>query len=202
MTTSQDRTELLRLAASAVALPGHFAEAGVRRAESFAPLARIAQAADKLCFGFDSFEGMAEHTKRDVLPNGDCRWTKGKLHTGGDAGLQFVLQTCRDAGLEQTVRVTRGWVPQCLQCVAAERFAFVHLDLDQHAPTLAAARFFWPRLVPGGRIVCHDVWPGDDRQASGGFHDFAQEIAAKAPGVAPQLHCVDGIPYGWIQKAG
>jgi len=194
MTTSQDRAELIRLAEVAKAIPGHFAEAGVRRAESFIPLARVAKAAGKLCFGFDSFEGMSVHTKRDVLPNGQCRWPMGKLHTGGEAGRQAVIRACETACLASTTRVTRGWVPQCLESVKSERFAFVHLDLDQHAPTLAAARFFWPLLSPGGIIICHDVWPGDIYQASGGFHDFAAEIGQ-------QVNYLDPITYGWLKKA-
>ena len=46
--------------------------------------------------------------------------------------------------------------------IAAESFAFVHLDADLEAPITAGLEFFWPRLNPGGFIVVHDYnsWPG------------------------------------------
>ncbi|HCS66909.1 MAG TPA: hypothetical protein DIW34_01410 [Oribacterium sp.] len=36
------------------------------------------------------------------------------------------------------------------------RFALVSLDPDLYAPTLAGLQYFYPRLVPGGRILIHD----------------------------------------------
>lgn len=36
------------------------------------------------------------------------------------------------------------------------RFRLIHLDVDLHAPTIAALEFFWPRLTVGGAIVVDD----------------------------------------------
>lgn len=45
---------------------------------------------------------------------------------------------------------------------AAARFSLVHLDLDLAEGTAAALTYFYPRMVPGGIILCHDhsILPG------------------------------------------
>lgn len=53
----------------------------------------------------------------------------------------------------------KGYFPESLREVKAAdtlRFALVSLDPDLYAPTLAGLRYFYPRLVPGGRILIHD----------------------------------------------
>jgi len=37
-----------------------------------------------------------------------------------------------------------------------ERFAFVMIDFDRYEPTLAALKFFYSRVSPGGFIFVHD----------------------------------------------
>ncbi|MHB1293517.1 MAG: TylF/MycF/NovP-related O-methyltransferase [Anaerolineae bacterium] len=54
------------------------------------------------------------------------------------------------------VRLIRGRVPDTLPQVDAERICYLSLDMNCAAPELAAAEFFWDRLVSGGVILSDD----------------------------------------------
>ena len=49
-----------------------------------------------------------------------------------------------------------GWIPDRFSDVENRRFCFVHIDVDLYAPTRDSIRFFYPRLSPGGIVVCDD----------------------------------------------
>ena len=72
------------------------------------------------------------------------------------------------------VQVHSGLFPNSAAGLTTERFSFVHLDLDLESGTLAALRFFHPRVLPGGIIV------GDDYQLPGVRRAFAAWFTGKA----------------------
>ena len=49
-----------------------------------------------------------------------------------------------------------GIFPAPAEALKSEWFSFVHLDMDLYEGTLGALRFFWPRMNPGGILLCHD----------------------------------------------
>ena len=49
-----------------------------------------------------------------------------------------------------------GLFPDTAGPASAQRFSFVHLDVDLKSSTLACLEFFYPRLVPGGVLLTHD----------------------------------------------
>jgi O-methyltransferase len=54
-----------------------------------------------------------------------------------------------------------GWIPGAFPDEPGARYRFVHLDVDVYQPTRDSLDYFYPRLVPGGMIVCDDYgWPG------------------------------------------
>ena len=56
-----------------------------------------------------------------------------------------------------------GWIPEAFPRDEA-RYRFVHVDVDLYQPTRDSLDYFWPRLVPGARLVCDDYnWPGARR---------------------------------------
>ncbi len=122
-------------------IPGTIAEVGVWRGETSAFLHRVAP--QRRLYLFDTFDGFPE---RD-LPTGsvDRRFR--------DTSAAAVS---RRVGASPNVIITPGYVPETLQTVADERFAFVLLDLDLYPPTMASLEFFYPRLAPGGYLVMHD----------------------------------------------
>jgi O-methyltransferase len=54
------------------------------------------------------------------------------------------------------VHLHPGFFPATAAGLEAERFSFVHLDVDIYQSTLDGLRFFFPRLLPGGILVSHD----------------------------------------------
>jgi hypothetical protein len=40
--------------------------------------------------------------------------------------------------------------------VEDRRFKLVHIDVDLYQPTRDSVEFFYPRMVPGGVILCDD----------------------------------------------
>ena len=144
-----------KLAESVAHLPGDFAELGIWRGDTFAPLAELAGRTKRLCHAIDSFAGMSEPTVNDYAADGSCRFKKGSLDAGGPEALLAALGPDREH-----VRIWQGVVPDVLSRVLTPQgLAFSHLDLDQFAPTLHAIRWAWPLTVPGGIMVCHDWDP-------------------------------------------
>lgn len=56
------------------------------------------------------------------------------------------------------VFIKQGYIPETFVGLEDEEFAFVNLDVDLYAPTLASLRFFAPKMVTGGMIMVHDYY--------------------------------------------
>jgi O-methyltransferase len=93
--------------------------------------------------GFDSFEGLSEPVAKD-----GTFWKKGNL--------TISEQVATDNLSEFDVTLYKGWIPDRFPEVADRKFAFVHIDVDIYQPTLDSIEFFYPRLNPGGVLVCDD----------------------------------------------
>jgi O-methyltransferase len=66
-----------------------------------------------------------------------------------------------------------GEFPATFAGLEDRQWRFVLLDADLYAPIKAGLEMFWPRLVPGGFILCHDYlfgYPGV-RKAADEFFD-------------------------------
>ena len=75
----------------------------------------------------------------------------------------------------KTVRLVRGGIPDTLRLVDSNQIAFISIDMNCAAPEIAAAEYFWPRLVSGGIILLDDYgWPGRLVQKNS-FDKFAKE---------------------------
>ena len=60
----------------------------------------------------------------------------------------------------ENVTIVRGVVPDTLEQVKSERIAYLSLDMNAAAPEVAAAEYFWPRMVSGAVMVLDDYgWP-------------------------------------------
>jgi Macrocin-O-methyltransferase (TylF) len=53
-------------------------------------------------------------------------------------------------------RIIVGAIPETLEQVDARAVAFLHIDMNCAPPEVAALRFFWPRLSPGGFVLLDD----------------------------------------------
>ena len=91
----------------------------------------------------DTFEGLPE-------PKGD----DAKVEKKGSfaCGLESIQKYL--AGVPN-VTYHKGYCPQSIRGVLDDhRFALVHLDVDLYEPTRDSLAFCYPRVAPGGIIVC------------------------------------------------
>jgi O-methyltransferase len=122
-------------------IAGALAEVGVWRGETSAFLHRLAP--ERRLYLFDTFEGFPD----EDLPAGavDRRFR--------DTSVDAVR---RRVGPSPNVTLTPGHVPDTLETVSDEQFAFVLLDMDLFEPTRVSLEFFYPRMPAGAYLIVHD----------------------------------------------
>jgi O-methyltransferase len=123
-------------------IAGDVAELGVGYGAS-AKLLSMRLPVGKYLHLFDTFTGLPHTTEAD-----GARFRAGEFHSNLEDVRRYV-GTDRVHYYPGLFPVTAG--PAC-DCV----FSFVHLDADLYQSTLAAFQFFYPRLSPGGVMLCHD----------------------------------------------
>jgi len=151
---------MLQYAASTLSLPGEFAECGCARGLSAFCIGALTKIAGDPAFSgagfhiFDSFQGLSAPTAEDDPESGNPNLIPGKYKFSVDL-VKSHLSAFPD------ISFYPGWIPSRFADVADKQFRFLNLDVDLYQPTRDALRFFYPRLVSGGLIVCDDFnWAG------------------------------------------
>lgn len=141
---------LYELARSVRHLPGHTAECGVLSGSSSFVICAVLGRDGRRHHAFDSFEGLSAPLAVDapVQPT-SFEWRAGDLAVP----LERVRENLSEFDF---IDYHAGWIPDRFRDVAAERFAFVHVDVDLYQPTRDSLAFFYERLVPGGVLLCDD----------------------------------------------
>jgi O-methyltransferase len=136
---------------------------------------------------YDSFEGLSEPQAEDALEPGAEELVAQSRHAG-----KFAVpleQVQRALVAFPRIRYGRGWIPSAFP-EDEGRYRFVHVDVDLYQPTRASLEYFWPRLVPGGIIVCDDYnWGGAKRAVN----EFAAAAATRFT-VTPNTQAVFSKP--------
>lgn len=167
---------LYNIARSLQHIPGDLAECGVFRASSSFLMLAASQGTGKFLHGFDSFQGLSEPKERDtVIIDRTFKWKENDLavsETFAQNNLsKFNGQFC----------LYKGWIPERFNEVKDKTFSLVHIDVDLYDPTLATLEFFWPRLNPGGMIVCDDYGfescPGAKKAMDDFFARYSLNVA-------------------------
>lgn len=116
---------------------------------------------------FDSFEGLSPPRPEDQ-PSSDLafHWAAGDLSVP-------LEETMRKLSRFDNICYYKGWIPSRFPEVAERSFAFVHVDVDLYQPTKDALAFFYPRLVPGGILLCDDYGYHTCPGARRAFDEFA-----------------------------
>lgn len=160
-------------------LKGRIAECGCFRGlSSFLLCSRLAQH-DPRFDGtgheiYDSFQGLSEPQAEDQPEDPSspqATWVRPMMKRGMYAwSLEGVRQAL--SGFPG-IAYFPGWIPEAFAPDNSASYRFVHVDVDLYQPTIAAFRYFWPRMVPGARLVCDDYgWAGAKRAAT----EFSAEI--------------------------
>lgn len=153
------RLHLSRYFEACAGVTGGRIECGVYRGATSLLLCRIAALRDPAFRGagfhlVDSFSGTRASAEQDLIA---VRGEDGTLEHQAffqpgrtDASVDAVRQVFREF---PEARITQGWVPEVFAELPDQPWAFVHLDVTLYEPTLAALRYFQPRLARGGVLV-------------------------------------------------
>jgi O-methyltransferase len=126
-------------------LPGCAVEFGVYQGCSLALLCDALTPAR--VYGLDTFQGLPEPGPFDLNLRGQFR----------DTDIERVAARLAP---RSNYTLVPGLFRDTLPTLPVDRVLLAHLDCDYHDGYHQALEWTWPRLVPGGRIVC------DDYQAS------------------------------------
>jgi len=109
---------------------------------------------------FDSFQGLSVPQVEDTIADDHPEAENLRQMDAGyfAASLESVKEALRDY---PGIGYYPGWIPVAFPDEPDARYRFVHLDVDLYQPTRDGLEYFYPKLVPGGMIVCDDYgWPG------------------------------------------
>ena len=151
-------------------IDGERAECGVFQGTSALGMCRAARTVDPAYAGerlhlFDSFEGLSEPGRDDWIDAAGATESRIALPAGSlSASIDIVRESLREF---PAIAMHRGWIPAVYEGFPEKRWSFVHVDLDLYEPTYGSLEYFYPRLAPGGVIVCDDygtpMFPGAHR---------------------------------------
>jgi O-methyltransferase len=104
---------------------------------------------NKVLYLFDTFEGFPESQISEEEK------VMGIQEYGGDH-YKNVYEDVRDTFSLFPVEIIKGLVPDTLEKCKAKSICYLSLDMNAVKPEIAAAEFFWPKMVPGGVIILDD----------------------------------------------
>jgi len=146
---------------------GAFAEVGAFKGDSAEVVCKVK--GERMFYVFEAFGGL-----RGIGP-GDERF-RPRMFASNEADLRRRLE------IYPNTTIIAGYFPETAAPVADMRFSYVHLDVDLYGDTLAALQFFYPRMLPGGRIISHDYG-----QCEGVWKAFDEFFADKHESVEPTV---------------
>jgi len=79
----------------------------------------------------------------------------------------------------QNKTIVEGSVPEVLNKLSIDKVAFLHLDMNNAVPEMAALDFFWDNLVPGGIILMDDYAYNGYRNQKLGLDKIASKKGVK-----------------------
>jgi O-methyltransferase len=117
--------------------------------------------------GFDTRDILIEHKTTGIKET-----TRHFCDTNVDKVLKYIDMK------NSNVKIYQGYFPDSAPKELGQRkFAFVHLDVDLYAPTMAGLEYFCRRISQGGFLVVHDynAWPGVRRAMDEFFSDKVEK---------------------------
>ena len=71
--------------------------------------------------------------------------------------------------------IIKGTVPETLPQCKAEKICYLSLDMNCVEPEIAAAHFFWDKIVPGGVVILDDYGFKGHEEQKAAFNEFAKQ---------------------------
>lgn len=141
----------------ASALTGDFVECGVNRGFLSSAIMEYLDwnSLDRDFFLLDTFSGLDQRFVSNLeRERGALRANAENLRSG--FYVRGVEEVRANFAQWPRARIIEGPVPETLQQVTSSRIAFLHLDMNNAPPEVAAITFFWERLVAGASVLLDD----------------------------------------------
>jgi O-methyltransferase len=156
-------------AARAARMEGDFVECGVNRGGfSRAVIDYVNfESLDKTFYLMDTFSGLVPELVSEDEKNAGIMDIYGKYY-----------EDCFEAAQEtfrpfQNVVLVRGPIPDTLASVTPSKVAYLSIDMNSATPEIAAAEYFWERMVSGSVMILDDYGHLLHRYQKKAFDDFA-----------------------------
>ena len=170
----QWRVHVLCWAANhAQTLEGDFVECGVNKGGSALSVMYYVnfRSLPKTFYLLDTFAGFVD----EYITEKEKEQGIGRI-VQFENSFESVVETFKDFA---NVRIIRGPVPDTLPQVTTSKVAYLSIDMNNVKPEIAAAEYFWDKLVSGAMIVLDDYgWRAHIEQKMA-FDKFAQNKGAK-----------------------
>lgn len=167
-------------ASCASKLRGDFVECGVNYGFLSSAIMRYLgwSSLGKTFYLLDTFQGMDErYVSEEEKQAGALEASRSFVRSGHYVAKVDSVQA--NFAEWQNVRLIEGAIPETLERVGAHEIAYLHLDMNCAPPEIAAARFFWPRLVTGAFILLDDYGQTDFRVQKKAMDAFAEESGVR-----------------------
>jgi O-methyltransferase len=113
---------------------------------------------------YDSFQGLSAPQAEDSGPAPEGAQSPHPSDVQPGRFSASLAEVKRALAAFPGVEYFPGWIPQAFPATSDRQYRFVHVDVDLYRPTRDSFEYFWPRLVPGGVMVCDDYnWTGARR---------------------------------------
>jgi len=150
-----------------VSLDGDFVECGVNKGFLSKIVTQYVgfESLNKQFWLLDTFEGFADEY---LMPA-----EKQKHHEVGNIYGSCYDVVYRTFGHMKNVKIVKGTVPDTLPEVSSSRIAYLSIDMNCVYPEIAAAEFFWPKLVSGATILLDDYGHAGHELQKDAFDQFS-----------------------------
>lgn len=119
---------------------------------------------------FDTFEGFDEG---DMIIDEQKGLSKANINNVfKDTSVEMVLKQLLHP---ERVVICKGYFPDTTKMVPEQHYGFVMLDFDLYKPILDGLRYFYPRMVKGGIILCHEYFSNTFTGVKKAIEKFTEE---------------------------
>jgi hypothetical protein len=112
----------------------------------------------------DSFEGISKHSTKDMIPDIVPEEGGFKMVYAKDRFEAPFEEVKKNMSGFPNIEMVKGWIPDAFEKLPDMQWSFVNIDVDMYEPTYASMEYFYPRLLPGGVMICDDyitaMFPG------------------------------------------
>jgi hypothetical protein len=149
-------------------LEGDFVECGVNKgglSKTVMEYIDFDSMSDRKFYLLDTFEGLAEKYISDAERK------SGVMPGGYEECLDAVKRTF---GQNRNAVIIKGTVPDTLPEVKTDKVAYLSIDMNCVEPEIAAAEFFWDKMVSGAAIILDDYGATNHIHQKRAFDEFAK----------------------------